>query len=678
MKYINVIVESKSKHTDNFFTYLSFDDDVKVGDKVIVPFGAGNKEKEGFVFEITQNTDCPSEKLKEIVRVCKEQALTEEIIRTAVWMKDRYAIKYYDAIRCFISAGKPAKEGKEKEPYKNMAGKYTPPDSLTEEQARAVETINMAIENSKQENFLLHGVTASGKTQVYMEAIDKCLSLEKTAIMLVPEISLTNQIIERFIGRFGKDKIAVLHSRLTPRERYDEWHRIRSGKAKIVIGARMGVFAPLENLGIVIMDEEHEATYKADMTPKYDTVEVALKRLKYYDGVLVLGSATPSVTSYQRCIDGIYKLIELKERYNKTPLPKVEIVDMREELREGNTKIFSRRLYTCVKEALNMGKQIILLQNRRGYSNFISCRECGTVMKCPECGISLTYHKTGENMVCHYCGKKYPVPKICPDCGSIYIKHFGIGTQQVEEAAGNFFPEAKVSRLDIDTVKNRSDLDKIIKDFSDKKTDILVGTQLVAKGLDFDNVGVVGVIAADVTLNIPDYRSAEKTFQLVTQVAGRAGRGDEQGMVVIQTYEPSNYTFGAAVNHDYQTFFREETSLRKFMSYPPFGDIIMVNFTSSDEELAQKCAERCRVYMERALKQAEAEGDTEAAKGKILSPKVSLSFKGKDSFRYYIIVKCPKGQRNRYVFYLDNFSNILLKEKVDCNVNIDVNPYSFF
>ena len=676
MKYANVIIENKSNHTDNLFTYGA-DDSIKTGDKVIVPFGPKNREKEGFVFGITDCPDCPADKVKDIVRVCTDQALTEEIISTASWMKQRYAIRYYDAIRCFTAAGKAPKEGKAKEPYKGIKGCYTAPDALTGEQQMAVEQICGAIDEGRQENFLIHGVTASGKTQVYMEAIEKCLSIGKTAIMLVPEISLTSQIIERFAGRFGKDKIAVMHSRLTPRERYDEWQRIRQGKAQIVIGARMGVFAPVENLGIVILDEEHEATYKADMTPKYDTVEVALKRLQYYNGVLVSGSATPSVTSYQRCNEGIFKLIELKERYNKTPLPKVHIADMREELREGNNTIFSRYLFSAMKEALEKDQQIILLQNRRGYSNFVSCRECGKVMKCPECGISLTYHKTGENLVCHYCGRRFPLPKKCPECESRYIRYFGIGTEQVEEAVREYFSEAVTGRLDIDAVKKRTDLDKILKDFADGKTQILVGTQLVAKGLDFRNVGVVGVIAADVTLNIPDYRSAERTFQLVTQVAGRAGRGDEQGLVVVQTYEPENYAIKNAADHNYEAFFREETVLREFMDYPPFGDIIMVNFTSEKEEIAEGAAERCRIYMEKALKQAEAEGCADAAKGKILSPKLSFNFKGKDSFRYYLIVKCPKGQRNRYIYYLDNFSKILLKDKVDCNVNIDVNPYSF-
>lgn len=500
-----------------------------------------------------------------------------------------------------------------------------------------------------------------------METIEKCLERGKTAIMLVPEIALTRQIIERFAGRFGKENLAVMHSKLTQRERYDEWQRIRSSQAPIVIGARMGVFAPLTDIGVIIMDEEHEATYKADMTPKYETVDVALKRLKYFDGVLLLGSATPSVVSYQRCREGIYQLIELKQRYNRTPLPRVEVVDMRRELKEGNMTIFSRALYSKMKETLGAGQQVILFQNRRGYSNFISCRECGTVMKCPKCGISLTYHKVVNSAVCHYCGRRFPVPRTCPECGSKYIKFFGIGTEQVEEAAASFFPDARVDRLDLDAMKTRKDMDRILDRFSKGKTDILIGTQLVAKGLDFQNVGLVGVIAADVTLNIPDYRSSERTFQLVTQVAGRAGRGEEQGTVIVQTYEPDNYALQAAKDHDYKAFFDQEVKMRRFMEYPPFSDLIMVNFTAEDEEVCLATAERCKRYMENAVGQ-------ELAK-QILSPHVAINFKGEDH-RYYILAKCPRGNRNQYIYYLDNFDKILIKEKIPCNMNIDVNPYS--
>lgn len=669
MKYINVVIDNKSKYTDGFYTYKA-DMEVGVGDLVALPFGTGNKQKTGIVCGFSDTLDFEEEKVKTILSVIEKGFLSEEIIKTALWMKQRYGIKYYDALKCFIANGKPPKEGKEKEPYKNIKGKYNRPEELTAEQMAALEHITSSIEGGVQDNYLLHGVTSSGKTEVYMEAIDKTLSAGKTAIMLVPEISLTKQVIEVFVGRFGKEKIAVMHSKLTPRERYDEWKRIKDGKASIVIGARLGVFAPLRDIGLIIMDEEHESSYKADMTPKYETVDIALKRLGHYKGVLILGSATPSVVSYQRAEQGIYKLLKLKERYNKTPLPSVEIVDMREELKAGNMTIFSRSLFAQMGKELEEGRQVILLQNRRGYSNFVSCRECGMVMKCPECGISLTYHKTKEAMMCHYCGRTYPVPKECPECESRYIKHFGIGTEQVEEAVKEYFPDATTDRLDIDALKNRSDLDRILNDFASGKTRVLIGTQLVAKGLDFTNVGLVGIIAADVSLNIPDYRSGERTFQLITQAAGRAGRGDRQGKVIIQSYEPTNYAIAQAASHNYEGFYGEEIRLRELMNYPPYTDLIMVNFTSDDEALAIDCSKRCKKYMENIL-------DQEARK-QILEPRISQNFKGKDSFRYYLFVKCPKGKRNEYVYYLDSFNNILIKERIDCNMDLDINPYSTF
>lgn len=672
MVYINVVVDNKSKYTDSLYTYKA-GDDVQVGDLVALPFGKYDKEKQAIVCQIVDEPDCPDDVIKTIFGIKEKQFFTEEIIKTALWMKQRYGIKYYDAIRCFIAPGKPPKEGKEKEPYKNIKGKYEKPESLTEEQSLAIEEINRAITEGLQENFLVHGVTSSGKTQIYMEVIEKTLSLGKKAIMLVPEISLTKQVIEVFAGRFGKEKIAVLHSKLTQRERYDEWKRIKDGKVDIVIGARLGVFAPMKDIGLIVMDEEHEASYKADMTPKYETVDIAIKRLTYYKGVLLLGSATPSVVSYQRAKDGIYKLLQLKERYNKTPLPKVDIVDMRAELKEGNMTIFSRKLYSKMKDELEAGRQVILLQNRRGYSNFVSCRECGKVLKCPECGISLTYHKNIEKMVCHYCGRKSDVPDSCPECGSSYIKYFGIGTQQVEEAATEYFPEYKADRLDIDALKTRRDLDIILDSFAKGETKILVGTQLVSKGLDFKNVGLVGIIAADSGLNIPDYRSSERTFQLITQSSGRAGRGDEQGTVIIQTYEPDNYVLKNAQKHDYESFFEEEIYVRRMLDYPPFSDLIMVNFTSSEEATAVSTGIRCQRYMENALLKSGL-----GRQNKILAPRISSNFKGKDSFRYYIFIKCPKGERNKYIYYLDCFNKLLINERINCAMDIDVNPYSTY
>lgn len=669
MKYINVTVDNKSRFADNLFTYsASFD--LEPGDLVNVPFGSHDTPKKAIVCTEVNDPDCPPDRIKPVTEVLRKSFLPEEAVKTALWMKQRYGIKYHDAFRCFIAEGRPPKPGKEKEPYKDIKGNMYIPEKLTREQQSAFDKIRGAIENNEQRSFLLWGVTSSGKTEVYMRAIRRAVDQGKTAIMLVPEISLTGRMIEDLAGRFGKERIAVLHSRLTVRERYDEWERIRQGKADIVIGARMAVFAPLENIGLIVMDEEQEPSYKADMTPKYDTVDIALKRVIHYNGVLLLGSATPSVVSYYRARQGIYELLTLTERFNGTPLPKVMTADMREELRAGNNTVFSRLLYGLMKEELTSGRQIILLQNRRGYSNFVSCRECGNVMKCPECGISLTYHKTDEKLICHYCGRAFPVPETCPVCGSSYIRHFGIGTEQVEEAVKNFFPEAVTARLDIDSIKNRRDMDRIINDFAEGRTNVLVGTQLAAKGLDFDNVGLVGIIAADTGLNIPDYRSAERTFQLVTQAAGRAGRRERQGVVVIQTYEPDNYALTEAAEHDYEDFYRQEIKLRALMDYPPYTDLIMVSFTAEDEDLAFGCAGRAVAFIEDAMGKEWG--------GHILGPRRTLNFKSKDMVRAHILVKCPKGDRNRFIYTIENFNKNITDKRVKCNTDIDVNPYSAY
>jgi len=669
MKYVNVVIEHNSRYTDNFFTYRT-DLPVKKGDIIRVPFNRGNKLKTAYVFQTDVEPDCDPAVIKDVEEIDANLSLTEEIIDTCIWMKSRYGIKYQDAVKCFIPNGKPAKAGKEKEPYKDETGELLHIESLTDEQKSAVTRINLAVKMNRQENFLLHGVTGSGKTEVYMQVIAEVLAQGKTAIMLVPEIALTKQILDRFIGRFGKSNIAVLHSKLTPRERFDEWMRIRSGEAKIVIGARIGVFAPLTDIGVIIMDEEHESTYKSDMTPKYETVDIALKRLMHYNGVLLMGSATPSVVSYQRAKEGIYQLIELKKRYNDNPLPKVELVDMREELKAGNKTVFSDLLYHKMVETLDKGHQIILFLNRRGYSTFISCRECGEVMKCPECGISLVYHKQENAGVCHYCGKHFALPKTCPKCDSRYIKYFGTGTEKVEEFTKSLFPDRVVERLDLDTAKNNREISRIISGFSKGKTDILIGTQLVAKGLDFKNVGLVGVVAADVSLNIPDYRSTERTFQLVTQVAGRAGRGDEEGLVIVQSYTPDNFALVTAAEHDYEGFFSMEIRMREFMDYPPFTDLIVTEFTSENEQTAYSMAEECRRFLLKC--------PIENGEEQIFEPKMVTGFKGKDSYRYSIMIKCPKGLRNKYIYYINSFGSRLVKHKIDCNLIIDVNPYSAF
>jgi primosomal protein N' (replication factor Y) len=669
-QYVNLILDQNSWHTDAEFTYAA-EESVRAGDLAEVPFGKGNRLKRALVTEtgVLPSEEIDPSRIKEIASVDPQIHLNEEMVRTMQWMRQRYGIKYYDALHCFIPPGKPAKPGKSKRPYARTKGEVQEVEALTDEQAAAIGRIEDSMNQGKGEIFLLHGVTSSGKTEVYMRVIQHALDMGKTAILLVPEIALTEQIVRRLLGRFDREEIAVLHSKLTRRERFDEWMRLRNGEAHIAVGARIGVFAPLENIGVIILDEEHESTYKSDQTPKYETVDVAVKRLMYTKGVLVLGSATPSVVSYERAREGLYTLIELKKRYNRTPLPLVEMVDMRTELRSGNTGIFSRRLLSSMKGTLASGKQVILFQNRRGYSTFISCRDCGEALRCPDCGISLVYHKHEHAAVCHYCGRKFPLPEKCPSCGSRRIKYFGVGTEQVEETAAREFPEARIERLDLDTAKNRTEINRMIRSFSKGETNILIGTQLVAKGLDFRNVGLVGVISADVSLNIPDYRSTERTFQLVTQVAGRAGRGSDQGLVIVQSYTPDNFALQAAASHDYLSFFKQEIVIRKFMEYPPFTDLIVAAFTSENEQTAMEMAERCKTYLERAgLPNAD----------KILMPRLSMNFKGKDSFRYHIMVKAPRGSRNKYIYYLRYFNRSILKQKIDCAMLIDVNAYSSY
>ena len=665
--FINLVIDQKSKYTDDYFTYRT-EEPLKPGNIVYVSFGKGSSLKRAFVMETNVRPDPAIRNIKTISEVDREVSLTEEMIRTSVWMRARYGIKYIDCLKCFIPPGKPARAGKEKKPMAEVEEETQIIEGLTEEQEKAMAEIGGAMEEDRFTGFLIHGVTGSGKTEVYMQAVRKALDMGKTAVVLVPEIALTEQIIRRFAARFGKEEVAVLHSKLTQRERFDEWMRLRKGEARIAVGARIGAFAPLQNIGVMILDEEHEATYKSDQTPKYDALDICCKRMMDMKGVLILGSATPSVVSYERARQGIYRLIELKERYNKVPLPEVRIVDMREERKCGNTSPFSRELVEEMRRTLAKKEQVILFLNRRGYHTYIACGSCGESLRCPECGISLVYHKRENAAVCHYCGKKFPPVRECPSCGGT-IEYRGSGTEKIEEEIAEFFPDVKTARLDMDTAKGKTEIRKIIRGFETGKTGILIGTQLVAKGLDFRNVGLVGVIAADISLNIPDYRSSERTFQLVTQVSGRAGRGTERGRVIVQSFTPDNFALQAAKDADYEAFFREEKAIRSMLDYPPFTDLLVCEFTSEQEELAQAQAEDCKAWlMKTGLPNAD----------RILNPRISQNFKGEHAYRYQIMVKVPKGKRNEYIYYLMHYQNHMKQQKIPCHLTLDVNPYSTF
>lgn len=452
---------------------------------------------------------------------------------------------------------------------------------LTAAQAAAAKEVCDAIGNTS-ETFLLHGVTGSGKTEVYLECIKHCLSLGKRAIVLVPEIALTPQTVSRFQSRFGDD-IAVLHSKLSHGERFDEWRRIRLGIAKIVIGARSAVFAPIDDLALIVVDEEHEGSYQSEMSPRYHAVEVAAHRASTQNAVLLLGSATPSLLSYYRACNGRYRALELPDRILNRPMPAVNIIDMREEFINGNTSIFSNALVRELGSCFSQGQQAMLFINRRGYSTFVSCRACGYVEKCKNCDISMTYHKSSRRMKCHYCGAITPLPSECPSCHKPYLKQFGIGTEQVEEAMATLFPDVKCLRLDTDTTARKGSMARMLKDFSEGKAQVLIGTQMIAKGHDFPNVTLVGVILADTTLNLPDFRAKERTFQLLTQVAGRAGRDVSKGKVVIQTCSPTSPIIRFAQTHDYKRFYQYEIMERKKGLYPPFSVFVRLLFRGDDE-----------------------------------------------------------------------------------------------
>ncbi len=454
---------------------------------------------------------------------------------------------------------------------------------LTEEQKTAYDKISKAIEEKRYEEFLIYGVTGSGKTEVYMQLIEKVLEKEKTAILLVPEISLTPQMLDRFIGRFGKEQLAVLHSKLSIGERHDEWIKIKEGKAKIVIGARSAIFAPAQNLGIIIIDEEHDSSYKSESSPRYNAKEIAEEISKTNNIPLILGSATPDINTFYRTEKNEITLLKLTKRANNSALPKVEIVDLKTELATGNKSMLSQSLYKAMEENLKNKRQTILFLNRRGYSTFIMCRECGYTMKCPNCNISLTYHNFENKLKCHYCGHEENPVKICPNCNSNKIRYFGTGTQKLEQEVHKIFPEASTIRMDVDTVTKKNSHEEILNKFKDENIDILIGTQMVVKGHHFPNVTLVGVIAADGSLNIDDYRANERTFQILTQVAGRAGRENLEGKVIIQTYNPDNFSIEFAKKQNYDLFYETEIELREQLNYPPFCDIIVVGFSGIDQ-----------------------------------------------------------------------------------------------
>ena len=552
----------------------------------------------------------------------------------------------------------------ERNPLANKKIEKTKNLKLTDEQKNAYDKVVLDMIINSYEQFLLYGVTGSGKTEVYLQLIGEALKQEKTAIVLVPEISLTPQMINRFIARFNKDEIAVLHSKLSIGERYDEWNKIKEGKAKIIIGARSAIFAPTENIGIIIIDEEHDSSYKSEAIPKYDAKEIAKRIAKENNCPLVLGSATPDLITYYKAQQGKVTLLELSKRANNSKLPEVEIVDLKMELANGNRSMLSTKLYGEIEQNLKQHRQTILFLNRRGFSTFIMCRECGYTVKCKNCNISMTYHKTENKLKCHYCGYEENVVTVCPECHSTKIRYFGTGTQKLEQEINKLFPEASTIRMDINTVTKKNSHEEILNKFKNENIDILIGTQMVVKGHHFPNVTLVGVIAADSSLNIDDYRANERTFQILTQVAGRAGREQLDGKVIIQTYNPDNFSIICAQKQDYKMFYNTEIALREQLKYPPFCDIILIGFNSLNEKEIIEASTRVYNYLKARL------GEQEFY---VLKPMPSPIDKIQNRFRWRIIIKGNMTESANSVI------NTCLKKFYDSNykntrISVDVNP----
>ncbi len=509
------------------------------------------------------------------------------------------------------------------------------PQFLTSEQRKVLEPLYNTIEKGEYKPYLLHGVTGSGKTEVYLRVIEEVLNKGKQAIVLVPEISLTPQMTARFCDRFG-DEVAIIHSGLSLGEKYDQWKKIREGKAKIAVGARSAVFAPFDNIGAIIMDEEHEQTYKSEMTPRYDTHQVAEFRARQYGAVLIYASATPLVTTYYKAVTGGLELLEMNSRVNNYPMPDVHTVDLRSELESGNKSVISKKLYEEIEKNIATKKQTILFLNRRGFSTFVSCRRCGFVAECPNCSISLTYHKYDDSLRCHYCGHTIKNYKSCPSCGSGHIRYFGGGTQKVEEEIHRIFPNVTTIRMDVDTTGKKHSHQQILNKFEQDKIDILIGTQMVTKGLDFPDVTLVGVISADTILNIDDYRSGERTFSTLEQVTGRAGRADSPGRSVIQTYSPEDKSIVLMQKHDYKSFYEQEIAVRRAMWYPPFCEMVSVIFTGGNEKAVKKASS---VFARRFS------GEEYTQRVQLLGPIPAYISKIKNKYIYRLIIKCENSDQ---------------------------------
>lgn len=675
-----------------------------VGRRVLVPFG--NRKIEGYIINVKDQSNLESSKIKEIIKFLDENpVILPEMLKLMQFMVEEYNLKKVDVLRLFIPSEmrgekikplyvnayqkvenfdldsfvckKNAKKQQEivdflknneiieAEQVKNFSDSAIKSlvnlgviKKIPQEKYRTPKS-NLNIENSEitlnnyqqkavdgikgQGTYLLHGVTGSGKTEVYMHLIERILKENKTAIMLVPEISLTPQVLQNFTERFGEN-VAILHSGLSAGERFDEWRRLLSGNAKIAVGARSCIFAPLQNVGIIIIDEEHDGSYISESNPRYNTIEIAKFRSTQNDCPLVLGSATPSLDSYSKVMSGEYKLFELPIRANGKPMPEIQIVDMLNEIRNGNTNMFSRLLLVNLEECVKEKNQAMIFINRRGFSSFMMCRECGYVAKCTDCDVSLVYHKAENKLKCHYCGKRFHVLDVCPQCGSKSIKQGAVGTEQVVLELKKYFPDVPIFRMDNDTTRNKNAHEKILSEFRQTKPSILVGTQMIAKGHDIPNVTLVGIVDADQSLYQSHYKSAERTFALITQVSGRAGRSEKVGRVILQTYNPKHYVYRFAKLYDYKGFFDKEVNLRKTTGFPPYSTIIRLLISADSEEIAY---EKTKNIIQKVRGMRETDRTNFVYLDAMKSPVARV----KNKFRYQVLMRVINWQKIRKQIY---------------------------
>lgn len=623
--------------------------------KLMLPPGTGNKEETKRTKEKTLNVYSLSKTIVEIETDIENKLIRgNKQIDVLRLLYDNHNMSLQD-IEIMAKASSATVKTLVDKGYLKQSEKQIERDPFQEKEIQKTNELKLNIEQQdaycsidKPGEYLLHGITGSGKTEIYLQLIKRELEKGKTAIVLVPEISLTPQTIDRFTSRFGKEKIAVLHSKLSNGERFDQWNKIKEGKAQIVIGARSAIFAPIKELGIIIIDEEHDSSYQSESTPQYDALEIARKIADEENIILVLGSATPDTRTYKNALEGKISLIELTKRANNARLPEVEIVDLRDELSNGNHNMISIKLKNEIQKNIESKNQTILFLNRRGFSNFIMCKTCGNVIKCKRCDISMTYHKDEHKLKCHYCGLEEHVPNKCPNCGSKELKYSGSGTQKLEEEVHKLFPTASTIRMDIDTVTKKHSHEDILTKFKEDKIDILIGTQMIVKGHDFPKVTLVGVISADNALNIGDYRASEITFQVLTQVAGRAGRGEQNGKVIIQTYNPDHYAIECAKEQDFKKFYQIESKIRKTLKYPPFCDIIVLDFSSLNKHEIQRDTKKLHQYLKNRI-------INEKFGVLLYSPLPCPVEKINNRYRWRIIIKC----------IYDEKMNKLLKETLE-------------